>query len=74
MRRSAGTIASPLCIYGASCPKAGRALLGPPRQYAHCVNRSITCQGCGATGEESMSLDGAPKPYRDLKRNKRRRA
>ena len=69
------TIASPLCIYGAACPKAGRAVLGPPRVYAHCVNRSITCQTCGVTGEESIGTDAIrQKPYRDLKHNKRRRA
>ena len=64
------TIASPLCIYEAPCEKQGRAVLGPARSFAHCVNRTITCQTCGATGEESVSLEGKPK-FRDLKRNKR---
>jgi hypothetical protein len=68
-----GTVASPLCIYSAPCHNAGRAVLGPKRTYAHCVNRTIRCLKCGATGEESIGTDQVSrKPYRDLKQNKRR--
>jgi hypothetical protein len=68
------TIASPLCIYGADCPKHGRAVLGPKRVFKDCINRSITCQNCGATGEESIGTEAvSQKSYRDLKLNKRRK-
>jgi hypothetical protein len=68
---SANTIASPLCLYSAPCARAGRAVYGPDQSFADCVNRTITCQTCGATGEESVSREGSGrKPYRDLKLNK----
>jgi hypothetical protein len=74
MARAQQTIASPFCVYAAPCPRAGRAVLGPARKYAHCVNRSITCLTCKATGEESIGTDQVSrKPYRDLKKNKRPR-
>lgn len=52
------TIASPLCIYE-PCPRRGRAVLGPPRDRGGCVNRSIRCLNCGATGEQSTRTEAS---------------
>jgi hypothetical protein len=50
------TVASPLCIY-VRCSRKGRAVLGDPRDCGGCVNRTIRCLGCGATGEQSTRKD-----------------
>ena len=50
-------IASPLCCYERPCPRKGRAVLGPERDLRGCVNQSITCLTCGATGERSTRKD-----------------
>ena len=71
MARIDRSIASPLCIFEGDCPKQGRATFGPPKRFASCVNRTIRCVTCGATGEESVSLEGAAKAFRDRKVNRR---
>lgn len=48
------TVASPLCCYD-NCQRKGRAVMGPPRDLGDCINRSIRCLKCGATGEESAA-------------------
>lgn len=53
----ATTVPSPICFYERPCPKQGRAVLGEPDDRGGCVNRSITCQTCGATGVESRRKD-----------------
>lgn len=53
------TVASPLCCaYDLPCSRKGRAVLGPPRDLGGCVNRSILCQTCGRTGEQSTRTEG----------------
>jgi len=55
------TVPSPLCsrIYyddhraRLRCSRGGRAEFGPEVQHAGCVNRTIRCVTCGATGEQS---------------------
>jgi len=72
------TIASPFCRWEGTCPRGGgRAVLGPARKFADCVNRTIRCLTCGVTGEESLTTVDTTvgrKPYKLLKINKRRRA
>lgn len=50
------TVASPLCSYE-RCTRKGRAVLGPPEIREGCINRSIRCLTCGATGEESRNTE-----------------
>lgn len=53
----ADTVASPLCSYQAPCPRKGRAVYGPPEHLGECINRSIRCLRCGATGVESRNVE-----------------
>ncbi len=50
---------NPVCAYD-HCRRGGVAYLGAPVAYAGCVNRPITCDRCGATGEQSTRTDAVP--------------
>jgi hypothetical protein len=50
------TVPSPLCFYQRRpCWRKGRAVYGPQRDVGECINRSIVCLTCGATGEASAN-------------------
>jgi hypothetical protein len=48
---------SPLCWYEKGCPFKGTVIYGKPRDLGECVNRSMRCERCGRTGEESVRKD-----------------
>ena len=50
----ADVVRSPLCVYQRHC--GAIAALGPPEPDGYCVNRSIQCLRCGATGVSSTNL------------------
>ena len=51
------TVASPICYAQGPCPRAGRAVLGPPIDHGDCLNRAILCVTCGLAGVESISTE-----------------
>ena len=61
------TVPSPLCLYD-HCKRKGRAVLGEPIDHGGCVNRTIRCLECGATGEESRRKDLAKVKAREAKK------
>jgi hypothetical protein len=48
-------IRSPICSYQTHC--GATALLGDPEDFGACVNRTICCERCGATGTRSTRKD-----------------
>lgn len=44
---------NPLCHVDGKCPRQGVVIYGEPEDLGECVNRSMRCERCGATGEES---------------------
>lgn len=48
-------VRSPICSYVKHC--GAMAMLGEPEDLGDCINRSITCQRCGATGVESTNKE-----------------
>lgn len=51
------TVPSPLCSYARKpCWRGGRAVYGAPVIGEGCVNRSVICVTCQATGEESRCI------------------
>jgi hypothetical protein len=53
-------VKSPLCSYGRHC--GAMAELGPEEQMTPtCINRSIRCLRCGATGVRSANLEAGTK-------------
>jgi hypothetical protein len=53
-------VRSPLCVRMKHC--GALAVLGEPEDLGGCVNRSITCLRCGATGIESRNTEVHDRP------------